>query len=485
MTTRREEKALLEFKHIMDDVVHLLRKSTNAETVSFYWVNRARKQFVLETNSTTLPNVMFRDRVNFDQFYLEPYKEINSPLQLTVGKEIQAEQLRHYYDFVPVRHVTLVPFVNNGETVALTALETEKPLSLSEFEDEISAYRNALLNVLNTYLELTDLYENQRGWVDYDDVLERISPKMHKVEILTILVEEMQKLLPNGGISVVARGMETWATILRSSNASDVLPLGLAVEEKSMAYDALQKGKALFSIHFNQNPKRVSTLETSTEGATLAIPIMISDRRHGVLIAFDKNPLVFTEATKHQIKNMVRVAALSIQVNLGKMDVHQDIFTSEYGNFIPDLWEKSLENQIQRYPSSKEHTWFGFITIANLPKLRSKLRLDDLKRMQRKIINLLNPSNTGFNGFIGFNTDYIFSYLLVGENNQVQEQWIRSIHKTFEKPIELGDGQLISVEIQSSAIPIDGNSDVHSVTLEAKRKLSGDVKNENSSAINR
>ncbi len=63
MSKRREEKALLEFKHIMDDVVQLLRKATGAETVYFYWVNHVRKQFVLETNSTSLPNVMLFERL--------------------------------------------------------------------------------------------------------------------------------------------------------------------------------------------------------------------------------------------------------------------------------------------------------------------------------------------------------------------------------------------------------------------------------------
>lgn len=483
MNTQREEKALLEFKHIMDDVVHLLRKSTDAGTVCFYWVNRVRRQFVLETNSTTMPNVMFQDRVNFDQFFLDPFKEVQSVVQLEIGKDVDESQLRHYYDFVPVKYLTLVPFVNNGETVAITILETEEKLPVPDYEGVFSAYRNALLNVLNTYLELTDLYENQQEWTDYERSLDLISPKQHKVEVLDVMIEEMQKLLPGGGVSVVARGMETWTTVLRSSKAPAHPALGLTAEEKSMAYDALEKGEAIFSIHFNQNPKRLSAAETGVEGATLAVPMLISDRRHAVILAYDKNPLVFKESTKHQLKNLVRLAGLAIQVNLGRMAVHQDLFTSEYGSFIPDLWEKSLSRQIRRTGASKEKTWFGFISLKNLPELRSRLRLDDLKRLQRILIKILNPGRLGFTGFIGFNTDYVFSYLLVGHSGNEFEEWKKTIERIFEEEIELGNGQKIKTGIQLGNVQLSiPDAEVHEIVMQAKKALSEAVK-ENSTTI--
>lgn len=483
MNTQREEKALLEFKHIMDDVVHLLRKSTDAGTVCFYWVNRVRRQFVLETNSTTMPNVMFQDRVNFDQFFLDPFKEVQSVVQLEIGKDVDESQLRHYYDFVPVKFLTLVPFVNNGETVAITILETEEKLPVPDYEGVFSAYRNALLNVLNTYLELTDLYENQQEWTDYERSLDLISPKQHKVEVLDVMIEEMQKLLPGGGVSVVARGMETWTTVLRSSKAPAHPALGLTAEEKSMAYDALEKGEAIFSIHFNQNPKRLSAAETGVEGATLAVPMLISDRRHAVILAYDKNPLVFKESTKHQLKNLVRLAGLAIQVNLGRMAVHQDLFTSEYGSFIPDLWEKSLSRQIRRTGASKEKTWFGFISLKNLPELRSHLRLDDLKRLQRILVKILNPGRLGFTGFIGFNTDYVFSYLLVGHSGNEFEEWKKTIERIFEEEIELGNGQKIKTGIQLGNVQLSiPDAEVHEIVMQAKKALSEAVK-ENSTTI--
>ncbi|WP_340104960.1 GAF domain-containing protein [Rhodohalobacter sp. 8-1] len=471
---KREEKSLVEFKQIMDDLVHLLRKSTLSQTVYLNWVNRSRKQFVLETQSTSLPNVMFRDRVMFDQHFLEPYADLQEIKTLKVGRDVSEDDLKHYYDFVPVRYMLLIPFRNNGETVAITALETETPFSISDHDDSISAYRSALANVLNTYLELTDLHGQEEVWADYEVSLEKINSKHHKVDILKRMADEMQKLLPSGGVSVVLRGMEVWTTVFNTSD-SDISPLpGLVMEEKSMAYDALQKGEPQFSIHFNQNPKRISGDEQKTEGASLAVPMIINGRRHGVVLAYDKNPLTFKESTKHQIINLVRTAVLSIQVNLDRLAVDKDLFTSDYGNFIPDLWELSLQKEMH-YGNKRDYTlWFGFITLDNLQALRSKYRLEELNRIQRTMVKLLNPNHFGANGFIGFNSDYVMTYLVYCRSEQKYSEWVQAVEQKFRTPIELSDGKQIKLGIKCGSVRVDSRfEDIHDVISTAKKELSG------------
>jgi hypothetical protein len=478
MTKQREEKALLEFKHVIDDVIRMLRKSMEADTVYMFWVNRQRQQFVLETSATILPNVMFSDRIEFGEIWLNDYKEINTVQQLKVNEDVAAESLKHYHDYVPARFLTLVPFVNNDETVAVTVIETKHPVNLSDFEDVLLAYQNALLNVLNTYLELTDLYEGQDEWVRYEESLNRISAKMHKTDIIETLLNEMQKLLPTGGAVLVARGMESWVSVMRSPSAPESPCLGLATEEKSMAYDALHRGTPQFSIHFNQNPRRINSEETRTEGATLAIPLLINDRRHAVILAFDKNPLVFKESTKHKLQNFVRLATLSIQVNLGKLPPDMDLFTSEYGNFIPELWEKTLASQIKRAGANSEKCWFGFVAIGNATELRSRLRLDALKRLQRIVVNQLNPARMGFNGFIGFHSDYTYPFLLTGFSDDTLDAWKLAMEKKFSNPVELVEGQKVSLEMKMGAVYIDSPGvEPHEITESAKRELSRSMKN--------
>ena len=479
MSSKREEKALFEFKHIMGDLMQLIGKSTGAKTAYLYWVNRSRQQFVLETTYTVLSNVMFKDRIAFEKFFLDQFKDIRSIIQIETGKEIQEDELLHYYNHVPTRYLTILPFENNNSTVALSILETDQPLNLKEFKETLSAYRNAHINVLNTYLELTDLYEDQKKWADYDESTNRITTKLTNVEVLNVMMEEMEKLLPSGGVSIALRGMETWVNVLRSEDSMESPSLGLMVEEKSMAYDALQKGESMFSIHFNQNPKRISSSEKQTEGATLAIPFLISDKRCAVVLAYDKNPLTFKESTKHQLKNLSRIAALAIQANRENLDFKQNFFTTEYGNFQTDLMDLCIKKRLQT-PSENESMWCGLIGIENLSEIRSRFRLEDLKKLQRLMVKALNPSRVGLNGLIGFHSDYVYSYILVSTGERHHEEWLKKINKDLRDRLDLGDGRKVEVNVQSGSKKIDsGVTSVDEMWKEVKHSLSSAIRNEN------
>jgi hypothetical protein len=485
MSGRREEKALLEFKQVVKNIVQLLRKSMEADTTYIYWVNRIRKQFVLETSATILSNVMFRDRIEFDDFFLNEYRNLTEVTQLKVGEGVNQEELSHYHDVVPARFVTLIPFINNGETVALTVVESEHQPNLSDFGDVLSSFQSALRNVLNTYLEVTDLYEHQKQWSDYDVSLDQISPRMHRTEILDVMIAEMQKLLPEGGVSIAARGMGTWVTVMQSSGALNCPETGALIEEKSMAYDALEKGEPQFSIHFNQNPKRISSAEEHVEGATLAIPLLINDRRHAVVLACAPNPLVFKESTKHKLVNLVRLAALAIQVNLGKTEPEQNLLTSAHGSFIPEVWEKSLGRKIRSASGSERTTWFGFVTVENLAELRASLRLEELMQLQRTLVSMMNPARHGFLGYIGFNTDYIYAFLLSGEQVKVYQDWFDTIDRLLDQPVELTNGKRVNVQVKIGSVTVhDQYKDVHEVVTAAKKALSEVVKSEVKSVIN-
>jgi hypothetical protein len=486
MNKKREEKALFEFKHIMDDLMQLLGKAVNAKTGYLYWVNRSRNQFVLETTYTTLPNVMFQDRVGFEKFFLNRYRENSSILQLEIGRDIRTSDLQHYFEVVPAGHLTLIPFQNNGETVAITVLETERKLLLKDHEDTFSAYKNAHMNVLNTYLELTDLYDDQNKWVDYDESLEKFSRDMDPVEILDTAIEQMQKLLPDGGVSVALRGMETWVTVLRSSRSPQSPVPGLMIEHRSMAYDALQKNDAVFSMHFNQNPKRVSASESSTEGATLAIPMLLFDRRHAVVLAYDKNPLIFTESTKYQLKNLVRIAALTMQSVMEKMHADEDLFTSVHGSFTAEIWELCLKKQLNREQNMHEKVWFGMIGIENTSEIRSRFRLEELKKIQRMIVKALNPSRLGFNGMIGFNSDYVYSYLLYGATEEHHKEWLTVNMEELKNGLDLGDGRHVSIRMKAGSKLLSSVDDDEAAGIisDARQALNQAMKRESKSIIN-
>ena len=479
MGQKRQQKALREFKEVLQNLVLMLRKASGMETVYLYWINRDRRQFVMETKSTELSEIVFQDRISFDEHFLKEYKDIREPLILEVGKDINANRITHYYGETPVKHIALLPFVNNEETVAITVVESAVGPMPIEQNEVIGSYVNALGNVLNTYLEISDLYEYQNEWVDYEENLDFLNYKGHYTGMITQMLDTMQSFLSSGGVSFIGRGMGTWNNVLNSSEAEQPIPLGMPVEQRSVAKDALESGQPEFAIHFNRNPKRISPREPYTEGATLAIPMIFNDYRKGIVLVYEKNPLVFKESTKHKLINIVRLAGLKIQAKLKNRTPDESLLTNKYGAFIPDMWERVIDMQIDRLQNSYSvfHTWAGMVTLSGLSEIRTQLRLEELDYMQKDLVRTINPSRHGVPGFVGFHSDYIYMVLLQSTDPQAIHHWVDELQREFSTPFELLNGKTIQTEVDIGFNKLSAQSgESYEVISNVKRSLSEQVK---------
>lgn len=480
MSLDRQEKALREFKQIIADLVHLLRTSAHVELSYMCWVNQARQQFVWETNSTNLPNVMFKDRVAFGQHFLDEYKDIKEIQQLKIGEDISKGKLSHYFEFVNAKSMLLIPFINKGETVAITVLESEREINLRPITDQIHSYNNALVNVLDTYLEVVDLHEQQREWEEYEQSLKALDYRLHRVELLKNMLEEMQLFLPSGGACLLCPGMDTWNLVMSSKFSKKPPLLGLQMDEKSVAYEAIEKGESIFNMHFNNNPKLISSKERRTEGASYAIPIMIHDRRQAVVVTYDADPLSYKDSTKHKLSNLARIASLSIQSVVKKSGMAEELLTQNFGAFMPELWEETLDNELHRVRSgATTHTWFGLISPAELSSLRTKYRLEDLQRIQKDFVTFLNPSAHKTPGFIGYNSDYVYSFVIQSDSESAVSDWMDSVKTKLAHGLRLSAGGTLDVSFIAGFTKLSSEyANSYQVLTKAKQALSEVVKNE-------
>tara|TARA_R110000868_G_scaffold304437_7_gene565050 strand:+ start:22199 stop:23662 length:1464 start_codon:yes stop_codon:yes gene_type:complete len=480
MSLDRQEKALREFKQIMADLVHLLRTSARVELTYMCWVNHQRQQFVWESNSTNLPNVMFQDRVAFEQHFLNDYKEIKEITQLTIGEDIAKGKLAHYFDFVNAKNMVLIPFINKGETVAITVLETENEVNLRAINDQIHAYNNALVNVLDTYLEIVDLHEQQKEWEEYEESLNALDYRLHRVELLSKMLDEMQLFLPNGGACLVCPGMENWSMVMSSKFAKNPPLIGLQLEDKSIAYDAIEKGTSIFSMHFNNSPRLISSKERRTEGASYAIPIMVHDRRQAVVITYDSDPLTYKESTKHKLSNLARIASLSIQSVVKKTGMAEELLTQNFGAFMTELWETTLNNELHKVRSGKaSDTWFGLISPHDLSALRTKFRLEELQRIQKDFVTFLNPSAHGIPGFIGYNSDYVYGFIIQSDSETAVNDWMESIKTKLAHGLKLSAGDTLDISFKAGFTKLSNqDSNSYQVLTKAKQALSEVIRNE-------
>jgi hypothetical protein len=328
-------------------------------------------------------------------------------------------------------------------------------------------------------LEISDLYEQQDEWIDYEESITNLEVRCHRAEMIKQLLNTIQSFLHEGGVSFITQGMGSWCNVMNADDARHSPPIGLEMEERSLVYEAVENGEAEFAIHFNNNPKRLSPRELRSEGASMAIPLMMKDRRQGVVLVHDQNPLIFKESTKHKLINLVRIAGLQMLSNNPKINVDELVFANQYNAFLPDLWEQMVNAELIRLnnENNKFHSWFGLVTLSKLPELRTKLRMEELDQMQRDLIEAFNPSAFGYSGILGYHSDYVYSFFIQSKDKEAVQNWTQSLKKKFSGAFELKNGIHIETGIKVGFAKLDeGYSDCYQVLSNAKSALSQALK---------
>jgi hypothetical protein len=468
---KNQQKTLHNFKKILQNLVSLFREASQVETVYIYWINRARRQFVLETKTTILSSTVFQDRVSFEQHFLNDFKNLERPVTLVPGKDIKPEALEHYPNKTPIASITLLPVVKNGETIALTAVESLEPSPNNGQKAAFQPFMNALENLIDTFLEISDLYEDQQKWDAYEEQLQFLQKKGPYAGLMKSMLNTMQQWVNKGGVSLICRAMGTWVNVLNAEKSHRPLSVGTQLNGPSVARDAMNEKSPEFAVHFNQNPKRMALRENRTEGGTLAIPLLYKEKVMGIVLVYDENPLLFKDSVKHKFINTVRLSALHIPPRL--QDYPGSLFIHSSDAIIPDIWERTIDTEIKRLRNGEAscYTWVNLISLSELSHIRTQLSLEDLKLMQRDLVHAFNPGNVDIPGFIGFCSDYRYIGLIQSRDPGAQKFWSDQIAELFSAPFRLSNGKQIRTGIQINTLQLDEqHGDSYEVMTQLKKK---------------
>lgn len=454
LVERKEEQSRKKFKRTLRNMVTLLRHGTDVETVYLTWVNKARKQFVFECHATRVHNLLFQDRTHFSESFLHPFTNLKQALRLEIGNDVAPEALSHYAGEITSKYITILPFINNGETVALTVLESK----FKDFTDEeglcLKAYSDGIFNMLQTYLELSDLSEDESYWINYEEAINGLLKIRADFDAIDYVMRYISSELSNGCVSFLSHGIGGWSVLANKGITGRRLPLGISSVKNSLAQQALESGTSEFSIHFNGNPKRVSTYEPLAKGASMGIPLLLSDRRQGLFIIHEENALLFKESSKHKWSNLVRMLGLNLSAKYPSR-ITDDIFATRFGLLPQDLWKGAVEEALKNTAQNVANYWVAFVSMGNLSGLRTRHRSEELNQIQQQFLERLSPQNHLENGLMGLYSDYQYLILIEGDSEQSFDHWDQKVSQSLKTPVELpgGKSELINAEI--SALHLD------------------------------
>lgn len=476
LSQKREEFSKKKFKQTVADLLLLLRYAADLETVALYWINNFRKQYVLEKFTSKVKSTVFLDRIDFGHYFLDEFRDLTEPVKLEIGRDIQPSELAHYHNEVPSRFILLVPFVNNGETIAITILESKFNTLTEDEQTAILAYGNALANVLHTYTELTELSEEEAGWNAYERQIAQLELQRSDYAKIQFVQDTIHADLTAGTVTLLVRGLSGWTVVSNAAGSYHPVPPGTLLHRHTIGFEALTLGASAFSTHTNGNPKRISPFEPLAEGVSLAIPMVLSDRRMALWMVHDTNPMNFKESNRHRWVNLVRLLGYQLVQFRQKAEL-EEYFNAKFGLLNPDIMEFALNNLLKLSQKTRNTVYFGMATPADLPSIRTKYSVEELAELQTEALRRMDFGRYNLNGFLGFHSDYVYSFVLSGESSRTFDEWREKVEFDFRKPFELSGGQRPIVRMNLIAAPLSGQySDAYEVINAVKQQLNNMVR---------
>ncbi len=438
------------FKELVRGMVYLLARATGVETVSLHWVNRSRGQFVLETGHSDVPGVQFPDRIPMSQSFLKEAADLAEPVEWTIGTDLPVGALSHYLTDPPVSHITLLPFVYNGETVSVTVLESSEADLLGRMPDVIQEYLEAMRHLLVTFLELSEADQDDSQWEEYERLLRQPPVKGEDTEHLKRLGDQLIGLVPNGSVSLFVRGQERWQCLWSHPRSMHPIEPGTPVEANSLLTRVLHSGQPECGVGGD---------------VTLAVPVLLYDRRLAVWRISSPNMLFFKEANQHKLVNLVRVASLRMTQAVSRTGTEGDWLAGDTGAFRADVFDAALRLAVARSAVS-----VGYISLRDLHSLRARHRMDTLRQIQWLTVNRLAPVVLGLPGLIGQHADFLYTILLPAGTTAAT--WTAAAEKALAEPLRLADGSREAVRLITAWTESDDrNADPYDLKREARRRL--------------
>ena len=289
------------------------------------------------------------------------------------------------------------------------------------------------------------------------------------------ILVQLHSFLSKGSVSLVCRTAGEWKVVLNSVYSVNPPRIGTVVHEQALTNAALRTGSPQFAIHFNHIPRRVSLSEPPANGATLVIPLLMSDRRQAVFVINDENPLVFKESVKHKMTNMVRVLGLKMTAGHPVQRMDQDLFCNDLGVLQSNMLERMVHREIQRSTLFPDiHTWVCMFTFDEVNSIRTRFGLDVLKQLQRQVVKRSSDQVGQVNSVATFHTDYIYVAVVQADDENGLETWKKYLNA--DHPFQCGK-EYIKLNFRTAEVKVErAYSDAHELLQRVKRVFSDETR---------
>lgn len=450
-----------EFTHLIKRVLVVVQNMYFAHTVAFFWVNREKKQLVLESSVSDSTRFTPHRRREIGLDLISQIANTGKPQLVTeVNSLSQPETLGYYEDVEPVKTFVGVPIFYSQ-----LAIEPQSPVAVLAMDClEQDAYGNETLTSLGHVTKLISglirSYTDKYDLLLDSELLRSITRMRDQLKMdFTIhtvarsLVEETSRLVAWDYLTVVLfdETRKAWAVqmVMNRMNDPYVGVTNIVDHQRSLVGDVIQSATHKIVDHVEESnlPRFYRTERCESNGSLMILPLNSLSRCYGALVVESKDAHFYSESDVKLVGRIVDIASWAFEI-LGLTEVTNTYVTLDETTGVANhkYFVGRVQEEVQRANDFSTDISIAMISIDSISEHMNRLGKDGcdfiLQNVGRMIKNSVRPYDLV--GRFDFNR---FAVLLANTTPNEASLWAEKLRKNVASNI-------INVESRSFSVTI-------------------------------
>ena len=450
-----------EFANLIKKVLSLVQNTYFAHTVAFFWVNREKKQLILESYVSESPQFTTHRRREIGLDLISQIANTGKPQLVTEINELsQSEMLGYYDDVEPVKTFVGVPVFYSQPTV-----EPQHPVAVLAIDClEKDAYGNETLVSLGHVTKLVSglirSYTDKYDLLLDSELLRSITRMRDQLKIdFTVhtvargLVEETSRLVGWDYITVVLfdETRKAWVVqmVMNRMNDPYVAVTNIVDHQRSLVGDVIQSATHRIVEHIEASnlPRFYRSERCESKGSIMILPLNSLSRCYGTLAVESKDARSYSESDVKLLQKIVDVASWAFEI-LGLTEVTNTYVTLDETTGVANhkYFMGRVQEEVQRSNDFASDLSIVMVSIDSISEHMNRIGKEGcdfvLQNVGRMIKNSIRPYDLV--GRFDFNR---FAVLLVNTTPNEASLWAEKLRKNVASNI-------INVESRSFSVTI-------------------------------
>jgi diguanylate cyclase (GGDEF)-like protein len=314
-----------EFNALIQRVLSVVKDVHFAHSVALFWVNREKRQLVLESSLSDSVHFMKNRRLSVGSDLVSQIAVSGKPQIVNYVNALGQSDILPYYDTIePVKTFVGIPIFFSGtsqDPVAVLVLDClESDAYGNETITSLAQIAKMVSTLTRSYTSKYDLLLDSEVLRSINRVREQLSMEFNTHSITRSLAEEVSRLIPWDYIAVVLfdDNRKSWVAhyIMNRMNDPYIALLCELDAQQSLVVSVIQAGipKIIDDMSAVSVPRFYQAERCDSNGALMIIPLNSLSRCYGALVVESKDPQTYSDADVKLVQKLTETSSWALEI---------------------------------------------------------------------------------------------------------------------------------------------------------------------------